>query len=216
MEKTRQKIPFQKEIIYTGAAQMKRLHKQMTNSHMFLKFFNSFILLSFITLLLVGCSNSKIEDLQKEIDKQSSQYEELKKDYDNLVAEYRDVLEERDDLQIALQNSEGQQAVIDDLNGQLASFQSLQGQYDALAAENESLRSQIASLQSAQSNVSVNSNANVQPQASSGGETMVWLSESGSKYHSINNCGRMNPNKARQVSQSSAEASGYGRCSKCF
>lgn len=46
--------------------------------------------------------------------------------------------------------------------------------------------------------------------------TMVWLSETGSKYHSIPDCGRMNPDKAWQVSESEAEAEGYGRCSKCF
>lgn len=44
---------------------------------------------------------------------------------------------------------------------------------------------------------------------------MVWLSETGEKYHSINNCGRMNPNKARQVTLESAQNS-YGRCSKCW
>ena len=47
-------------------------------------------------------------------------------------------------------------------------------------------------------------------------ETMVWLSETGSKYHSIPDCGRMNPDKARQVTESDAESMGYGRCSKCF
>ena len=49
----------------------------------------------------------------------------------------------------------------------------------------------------------------------SGGE-MVWLSATGSKYHSIPDCGNMNPNKARQVSRSSAEAQGYDACSKCW
>lgn len=44
----------------------------------------------------------------------------------------------------------------------------------------------------------------------------VWLSATGSKYHSIPNCGRMNPDNARQVSQSEAEAQGYTACSKCF
>ncbi|WP_258881048.1 ComEC/Rec2 family competence protein [Clostridium tagluense] len=44
--------------------------------------------------------------------------------------------------------------------------------------------------------------------------TMVWLSETGSKYHSINNCGRMNPNKARQVTLEEAKNS-YSPCSKC-
>lgn len=45
---------------------------------------------------------------------------------------------------------------------------------------------------------------------------MVWLSATGEKYHSINNCGRMNPNKARQVSLEDAINSGYGKCSKCW
>ena len=45
---------------------------------------------------------------------------------------------------------------------------------------------------------------------------MCWLSATGSKYHSINNCGRMNPNKARQVTIAEAERQGYGRCKKCW
>ena len=45
---------------------------------------------------------------------------------------------------------------------------------------------------------------------------MVWLSATGEKYHSKNNCGRMNPNKARQVSLEDAISGGYGKCSKCW
>ena len=45
---------------------------------------------------------------------------------------------------------------------------------------------------------------------------MCWLSDTGSKYHSINNCGRMNPNNARQVTIAEAERQGYGRCKKCW
>ncbi|MGL4451240.1 MAG: ComEC/Rec2 family competence protein [Sarcina sp.] len=44
---------------------------------------------------------------------------------------------------------------------------------------------------------------------------MVWLSATGEKYHSINNCGRMNPSKARQVSLSDAQSQGFEDCSKC-
>lgn len=44
---------------------------------------------------------------------------------------------------------------------------------------------------------------------------MVWISATGSKYHSIPNCGRMNPANAYQMSLSDAQANGYGRCSKC-
>lgn len=45
---------------------------------------------------------------------------------------------------------------------------------------------------------------------------MVWLSATGEKYHSINNCGRMNPAKARQIDKSTAEAQGYEACKKCW
>ena len=46
--------------------------------------------------------------------------------------------------------------------------------------------------------------------------TMVWIPATGEKYHSIPNCGRMNPDTARHVSRSEAEAMGYGPCSKCY
>lgn len=44
----------------------------------------------------------------------------------------------------------------------------------------------------------------------------VWLSATGEKYHSIPNCGRMNPATARQVTLGEAIGLGYGPCSKCF
>ena len=47
-------------------------------------------------------------------------------------------------------------------------------------------------------------------------DIMVWLTATGSKYHSTNHCGRTNPNKAYQVTKSQAEAQGYGPCSKCW
>ncbi len=45
---------------------------------------------------------------------------------------------------------------------------------------------------------------------------MVWLSATGEKYHSINNCGKMNPNNARQVSLENAISSNHQACSKCY
>ena len=44
----------------------------------------------------------------------------------------------------------------------------------------------------------------------------VWIPATGKKYHSIPNCGRMNPDKATQLSLSDALARGYTRCSKCY
>lgn len=45
---------------------------------------------------------------------------------------------------------------------------------------------------------------------------MVWVSATGDKYHSINHCGRMNPDKARQMTEAEALAQGLGKCSKCW
>lgn len=45
---------------------------------------------------------------------------------------------------------------------------------------------------------------------------MVWLSATGNKYHSINNCGNMNPKNARQVTLSEALERGMEKCSKCW
>lgn len=53
-------------------------------------------------------------------------------------------------------------------------------------------------------------------QSDTNSTTTVWLSETGSKYHSINNCGRMNPDKAVQVTEEQAVAQGMGKCSKCW
>lgn len=44
----------------------------------------------------------------------------------------------------------------------------------------------------------------------------AYLSATGSKYHSIDHCGKMNPNKARKTTILEAEAAGYERCSKCW
>ncbi len=43
-----------------------------------------------------------------------------------------------------------------------------------------------------------------------------WKSATGEKYHSINNCGRMNPNKATQITVEQAQSMGLGPCSKCW
>lgn len=56
----------------------------------------------------------------------------------------------------------------------------------------------------------------VETQASQPVSGGVWLSKSGSKYHSKNNCGKMNPSTATQTTEADAIARGYGRCSKCW
>lgn len=47
-------------------------------------------------------------------------------------------------------------------------------------------------------------------------ERTVWISATGSKYHSKSNCGNMNPDKATQKSESEAISQGYEACKKCW
>ena len=60
---------------------------------------------------------------------------------------------------------------------------------------------------------SSSSNSSVQSTPVGG---QVWISATGSKYHNKPNCGRMNPNTARQISLSEAKAQGFEACNKCF
>lgn len=46
-------------------------------------------------------------------------------------------------------------------------------------------------------------------------EEMVWISATGSKYHSRPDCGQMDPSTSWQLSISEAEAQGYEPCKKC-
>ena len=64
--------------------------------------------------------------------------------------------------------------------------------------------------------VQIEQSSNLSASNNSSSTAMCWLSATGSKYHSINNCGRMNPNNARQVTIAEAERQGYGRCKKCW
>ena len=71
-----------------------------------------------------------------------------------------------------------------------------------------------AQSQSAQSQAAVQS----QTADTSGvsNEDQVWVSATGSKYHSRNNCGTMNPDTATQMSRAEAEAKGLTPCKKCY
>lgn len=62
-----------------------------------------------------------------------------------------------------------------------------------------------------------NSNATSTASTTSNNKSQTcYLSATGSKYHRINNCGKMNPNKATQTTVGQAEASGHEPCSKCW
>ena len=69
------------------------------------------------------------------------------------------------------------------------------------------------SSSSSTSNKKSSSNSTVESTPVGG---QVWISATGSKYHNKPNCGRMDPNKARQISLSEAKSRGFEPCSKCF
>lgn len=48
------------------------------------------------------------------------------------------------------------------------------------------------------------------------GSVMVWKSATGSKYHSNNHCGNMNPDNATQITEEEAIREGLGKCKKCW
>lgn len=47
-------------------------------------------------------------------------------------------------------------------------------------------------------------------------ENQVWISASGSKYHSRPDCGTMNPEHAVEMTETEAAAQGYEPCGRCF
>lgn len=81
------------------------------------------------------------------------------------------------------------------------------------AAEEQAKQESIAAEKKAAEEQSKQESIAAEEQESS---SMVWISATGSKYHSVPDCGNMNPNKAYQMSQSEAEASGYDACKKCY
>lgn len=44
----------------------------------------------------------------------------------------------------------------------------------------------------------------------------VYITETGSCYHRINNCGKTNPKKTSKVTEKEAKKMGLKKCSKCY
>lgn len=170
-------------------------------------------------LAMSGSVSSAVNErelITDQLQEQTEEYEDLQSNFESLTTKYDELSGDYDTLKAELANYTDQQETIDSLNTQLAE---LQEKYNSLSAENEELKSQVSSLQASASNTSSLSSSSSSSGSSlnnDSGGGMVWLSATGSKYHSIPDCGNMNPNKARQVSRSSAEAMGYDACSKCW
>ena len=174
-------------------------------------------------LAMSGTVSSAVDErdlMSNQLQEQTEQYDELQSNYDDLSAKFDELQSNYNDLETELTNYQDQQETIDTLNAQLTD---LQEKYDTLAAENEELKAEVAQPENSSGGGGTGSGGGILYIPGSSSESsndsvggMVWLSETGSKYHSIPDCGNMNPNNARQVSRSSAEAQGYDACSKCW
>lgn len=179
------------------------------------------------TLAMSGTVSSAISERDRmlnQLQELTEQYDDLQSNFDALSAQHDDLYDTYNALEAELANYKDQQDTIDDLNAQLTD---LQEQYDELVAENEELKEQVEEAENSSGGggggagsgggtLYISSASDNSSSSSSSGGGMVWLSATGSKYHSIPDCGNMNPNNAYQVSKSSAEAQGYDACSKCW
>lgn len=150
-------------------------------------------ILSFITSgILLGRSNTQIHN--KNVATQTSSTMEKNKEEDKYKLEQ----EEKENLEKAKKQEEEKR--LDE--------EAKRKQQEDIAKQNQIEEQKVKEAAVAKSSQQSNG------QSSENQGVMVWLSETGDKYHSKSNCGRMNPNNARQVDLSSAKKS-YAPCKKC-
>ena len=154
----------------------------------------------------------EIEDLKEEkIEKEKLEREEAeriaKEEAERVAKEEADKKAEEEQLKKEEENQSNDEKEIES--------ESNNENNDAIDTENIPEESGSGDSVSNNSDLVPNNNATEVPQERNVGD-MVWISETGSKYHSKNNCGRMNPEKAVKMSLEEAIARGYTACSKCY
>ena len=176
------------------------------------------MILCVVFLITTGIFWSNSEENSKSYAAVQKQYDELKSKYDSVKKQFNAQEDEIETLKN--ENSEKQDQIesLEDKNSDLKEkVNTLRSEKKKLKTENASLKTKAektSSISSSHGGMPVSSYSSDSSSDSEG--TMVWLSETGSKYHSIPDCGRMNPDKARQVTESDAESMRYGRCHNCF
>ena len=172
--------------------------------------------------------SQQLGERQTEYDELENAYSLLSDQNDELQLHYKNLQSEINSYKDQQSTIDEQKKTIEDLSLKLTDVQE---KYDALSTENAELKENISDLKETITELEEASGSGGGGSGSGGGTffvpessagnndsagEMVWLSETGSKYHSIPDCGRMNPNKARQVTKASAESQGYDACSKCW
>lgn len=203
----------------------KKFTQILNNKKIIYSIFCILIAITLLTGVSFVSTKSSMNDLQGRVASLESENTGYQAEKEALIDQYdllNDELEDaknnikslektNTDLTNELKTYKDQQATIDSLNEKIAV---LEGETQSYKDYVQVLEAQLA--QNSQQASAVNTSASTGNDASTPIGDTVWLSATGEKYHNKPNCGNMNPNTARKISRSDAEAKGYGACKNCF
>ena len=159
---------------------------------------------------LLGLAVKENYSMSAKLQKQQNQYEQLQDEKETLSKNYESLQDDYDSLEYEITYYEDQQDTIKELESKIEDLEE-SNKTETVEASEENQEDSIVTS----SETSGTEDTDTRSTDDSYG-TMVWLSETGTKYHSYSSCGNMNPAKARQVSESSAKAQGYEPCKNCW
>lgn len=189
----------------TSMKQMLKEHIMGSKSFRFI--FGIFIVCIIALAGLLGLTVKENYSMSAKLQKQQNQYEQLQDEKETLSKNYESLQLDYANLECEITYYEDQQDTIKELESKIEDLEennktetSEENQEDSFVINSETSGTEDTDTSSTDDSYG----------------TMVWLSETGTKYHSYSSCGNMNPAKARQVSESSAKAQGYQPCKKCW
>ncbi|MCR1953183.1 hypothetical protein NSA50_19545 [Clostridium sp. DSM 100503] len=173
---------------------------------------NKSIILTLIVSLFIGIASGSSNMTQQE-------YEKLVSNMDSQVSHIAEIdkliAKEKETNAVLVSEKEEKERIAKAEAERLAKEAAEKKKSEEEAAKNNSSNNTSGNVAANSGNNNTSSGNTVTNRSEEAIGEMVWLSETGNKYHSKNNCGRMNPNRARQVTLKQAQ-SRYERCDKCW
>lgn len=181
------------------------------------------ILLVLLCIFLTSCSSGVP---QKDYDALEAEYSSLQEEYDALRSQYDDIQSQYTDLQASYEQAEQE---IETLTAAAAEAEArlAEEQQARQAAEQAQQDAELAAQQAAKTTTASSSSTASSGSGSSASQSaMVWVSKTGSKYHSSSSCSNMkNPSqisgtgtdplqKVLLTMTKSAHVDGFGRLKK--
>lgn len=185
--------------------------KQMLKEHImgrkpFRSIFGILIVCIIALAGLLGLAVKENYSMSAKLQKQQNQYEQLQDEKETLSKNYESLQDDYDSLEYEITYYEDQQDTVKELESKIEDLEE-NNKTETVETSEENQEDSIVTS----SEISGTEDTDTRSTDDSCG-TMVWLSETGTKYHSYSSCGNMNPAKARQVSESSAKTQGYQPC----